>query len=440
MSAQNDQSSLHSQIKGQDKAGGGRQPDCTLNAEYLRLLDMAQRYIFDPRQAGNLKALESVHACDIKTTSDAITYANEALKATGDSFNKILTADQVAAMEADAHGQFGGIGATFEAAPGKTAQSPLVVHETIPNSPAFSAELKAGDVITAIDGHDVTHMKQQDALNLIGGDIGTPISIDIRRGDHNVSAMMIRQEINVPSVQGRQLHDGIAYLSVDNFEDETAAAQLETQMRKYKDAPAYVIDLRNNPGGLVDTALLAASIFVKNGTLVKEQLRVPSSSPVKYSQVRETLTRYGEVAVKQGPGFSIPRVSLHQRLDDISLNKPVVILVNENTASAAEMFTAAVHDNNPYATVVGAKTFGKGIGQIALKGLPGNAQMNITTMHYLTPNGKWLGDGAQHRYGVQPDQTLAPLPPDSHIGSDDDKQLQSALAILEKRIASKPEN
>ncbi|HEY9720035.1 MAG TPA: S41 family peptidase [Trichormus sp.] len=414
---------------------GSAQPACALNAEYLALIDKAQRNMFDPAKLGNLQAVKSAHACEIKSTDDAIAKANVALRATGDPYDKILTAAQYKALDDDAHGHFGGVGIHFEIDSAKLGKSPLVVHDLIPNSPA-SEDLKPGDVITAIDGQDITHLKQQDALKLMQGDVGTPIALTVVRGDHIVYTDLIRQEITVPSVQSRQLSDGIAYLNVDNFEDETSAAQLQQQMQKYKNAPAYVIDLRDNPGGRVDSALLAASLFVKSGTLVNEKVRIESSSPPKYYDVREELTGFGDLQVKKAPGLSLPRLNIHGRLSDVSQDKPVVILVNDNTASAAEMFTAAVRENNPHATVVGEKTFGKGIGQIVMPNMPGNSVMSVTNMHYLTPHGEWLGDGANNRNGIQPDRTLAPLPPDGHVGSADDKQLQAAVEILEQKLAS----
>lgn len=232
------------------------------------------------------------------------------------------------------------------------------------------------------------------------------------------------------AVRTKALPNNVSYISLSTFDQRDAAQELKTAIEAAPNAAAYIIDLRNNTGGSVDQALMSASLFLGEGRLLSQRRRVasPADAPqwerITYDLTDEKIDvrRFDDKNGEENP--IQPDLTRYPDLVD----KPVVILVDKNTASAAELFTAALRENR-VATVIGEQTFGKGIGQTLFKDMPNSSWLRLTTFRYFTPNGHWLGDGAKEKHGIRPDIEVA-LPRGVARGSDQDAQLNTALDYL----------
>src|SRR5262249_23596 len=201
-----------------------------------------------------------------------------------------------------------------------------------------------------------------------------------------------------------------------------------------KDSKALIIDVRGNPGGFVNNAINIASLFIEQGTVVTIRSRIPGD-PKSPQYETETLKLTANALVTETTDSRQPGVtsrSSGERQPNMVGDRPVVILVNGNSASASEMFTGAVKDNGR-ATVVGTRTFGKGIGQSSLR-MPNGTQLHITSLRYFTPNGTWLGDGGNTQsHGIEPDVVVESAK-NLEFGEDSDNQLKQAIEILNLKI------
>ncbi|WP_456454993.1 S41 family peptidase [Thermovibrio sp.] len=282
----------------------------------------------------------------------------------------LFTPDQLKEFQVETSGEFGGLGIQIT----KTKDGRLLVITPIEDTPAYRAGIKPGDVIVKIDGKKVTpNMTLMEAVKLMRGKPGTKITIWIwRKGWNEPKPFTItRAVIKIKSVKYRILKGNIGYIRFTMFQrnsiDEFKKA-LEA-LRKDKELQGIIVDVRNNPGGLLDSAVAISDYFLPKGDLiVYTKGRIPESIKKYYS--------------------------LHDPL--IPLNVPVVMLVNGGTASAAEILTGALRYNDR-AIVVGEKTFGKGSVQ-TLYPLEMGYAVKITTAKYYMPNHKCI-DGK----GIEPD-------------------------------------
>ncbi len=266
-------------------------------------------------------------------------------------------------FESDTEGKFGGVGVEVEVRDGT-----LVVIAPIEGSPAERAGIRPGDRIIAIDGVDAIGSVLDKIVRHMRGAPGTHVKLTVKRegAPQLLTFDLVREDIHVPSVAARMLEGNFAYVRVKQFQERThdellaAAARLRKESNNH--IAGVVLDLRNDPGGLVDESAEVADEFLSSGTIYTTRHR---------GEVVD------DVRAKSGGAFS---------------DVPVVALVNEYTASAAELVTGALQDNGR-ATVVGANTFGKGSVQ-AILGLPGGAGLRLTIARYYTPSGHAIqGDG-----------------------------------------------
>jgi carboxyl-terminal processing protease len=298
-------------------------------------------------------------------------------------------------------GKFGGVGIVLSLAdPDK-----LVVLRAIKNTPAAKADIQIGDIIEKIDDVDTSTIDHEKAVSLMRGEPGTKVTLVLFRESlkKDVAVTLVRENITVPTVEGIALpgYPDLAYIDVAQFTSDTGneLAQVLKGMDigKYK---GLILDLRYNHGGELNAAVQVASYFV-------------SSGPVVY------------IVDKKG------NVETKNPLKDSYLGLPLVVLVNEESASAAEIVAGAIKDNGS-GTLVGVKTFGKGIVQTVFP-LDSGTSVKLTTAKYLTPNKLDI-----HKIGIQPDivvelgkgQEATLSPADSAF----DPQLEKALQILLSKI------
>jgi carboxyl-terminal processing protease len=317
-----------------------------------------------------------------------------------DPHSSYMTPEEFSAFESDTEGQFGGIGVEVE-----LRGEQLVVLSPIEDSPAEKAGLRSGDVIVSVDGRDPTTEPLDKLVKRLRGLPGSHVVIGVRRkgSDEPLRFDLVRQVIHVSSVSARLLARGVAYVRIKQFQEHTHRELLEAAAKLTGRAggalAGVILDLRANPGGLVDQAAEVADEFLDGGVIYTTRHR---------GRVVE------EVTARSGGAFS--------RL-------PCVVLVNQYSASASELVAGALQDQKR-ATVVGEPTFGKGSVQ-AIIALPGGAGMRLTVSRYYTPSGH-----AIQADGVHPDVSVEAKHDDGAV-SYREKDLDGHLAA-ESAAASSP--
>ncbi len=290
---------------------------------------------------------------------------------------------------------FGGIGVyIYQLKDGR------IVVQPIEQLPAARAGIKPGDVVDTVGGKSVKGVPLDRVEQMIRGQAGTSVTITAHaynKPGHERSFTIVREVINVPSVRAK-MEDGFDYIRLSDFgttsADEVRKALLDGQS---KGAKGYILDLRDNGGGLVDAAVQISSLFIPQGTIVS------------------TIRRDGTKTSIEAQGTAIPGLT------------PLVILVNKYTASASEITSGALQDYH-LATLIGTKTFGKGVVQSIFplnSPLPGDGALKITTARYVTP----LGRDIQHK-GIEPDIVVNQSLDPALIDTPADKQLAAAKAKL----------
>jgi len=296
-----------------------------------------------------------------------------------DPHSQYMSPEDYSLFQGETEGQFGGVGIEVE-----SKEDSLIVIAPIEGSPAERAGVKSGDRIVAINGEDVSRTALDKLVRKMRGVPGTHVRLAVRRPGMTdlLSFDLERQVIHVASVSTRLLDDGYAYLRIKQFQERThdeilrAAAKLRGEARG--PVRGIVLDLRGNPGGLVDEAAEIADEFLDAGTIYTTRHR---------GQIVD------EVKARSGGAF---------------VSVPTVVLVNEFSASAAELLAGALQDPKR-ALVVGANTFGKGSVQTILD-LPGGGGLRLTTARYYTPSGHSLQADGVHpdvRVELRRDPSLA---------------------------------
>lgn len=340
---------------------------------------------------------DAAQASHTTTTPYAYVAIAAMAKAVNDRWTQFMTPDEYRAFNAALDPEkISGIGVLIRPDP---ASNLITLNYVVPGTPADRAGLENDDTLVSIDGASTKGMKTEDASKLLRGKAGTSVRLEVTRGTDPVRTYAVtRSEIQPPTVLSRMLPQGIGYVFVLAFGKETPD-QFDEALNRLHDqgAKALVVDLRDDGGGYVDSALEMAGRFIANHPLLTVQQR----------------------------GY--PDTTIPAR-DDVSVHVPVTVLVNQYTASASEIMAGALQDDG-VAALVGARTFGKGVMQ-TLTPLADGAAIKITTAHYLTPLRRDI-----NLKGIDPD-----VPVDEPKGSRfgevaHDPQLRAALAVLQKKIA-----
>ncbi|NMG38039.1 PDZ domain-containing protein [Chelativorans sp. ZYF759] len=298
-----------------------------------------------------------------------------------DPHSSYLNPDAAQDMRVQTRGEFGGLGIEV------TMEDDLVrVISPIEDTPAARAGVIAGDFIAEIDGEEVRGMTLSDAVDMMRGEVNTPIELTIIRegAEEPIKLTIVRDVIKVRAVRF-SLEDDIGYIKINSFTERTTddlKAAIE-QMRKEAgdtDIEGYVLDLRLNPGGLLDQAVNVADAFLDRGEIVSTRGRDPRN-----------VTRFDS------------------RPGDLIDGKPIVVLINGGSASASEIVAGALQDHRR-ATVVGTKSFGKGSVQTIIP-LAENGALRLTTALYYTP----AGTSIQAR-GILPDIRVEQPVPEELLG------------------------
>ena len=312
----------------------------------------------------------------------------------GDPYTYYYTPDQYAQLWADDEGEYAGIGIQIM---GDYATGLCTISRVFLDSPALDVGLRKGDVLTRVEDIDVVTTTLQDAVNIMRGEPGTPVNVQVQRGDQLLDFVVDRAVVHVNWVNSCMLDGDVCYISLYEFSgvcSPSFAVLLDNLMSQ--GAKALVIDLRDNPGGWVDDAQKVADMFLEEGNVASLVYRDGTTELY-------TTTTDG----KENP-------------------IPLVVLVNEYSASASEILAGALQDRGR-ATIVGTQTFGKGVVQYVLPVGTRGAGMQLTVAQYYTPNGNEV-----HKVGITPD-IEASLPEGDttmyDIGDLDDAQLKKAYEV-----------
>jgi hypothetical protein len=305
-------------------------------------------------------------------------------KGTHDKHTVYLDKDDMKELEMHTSSTYSGIGLLLDFSDGKT----LKVGATMEGQPAEAAGLQKGDQILAIDGTPVSDIEKEEVANRIRGEEGTFVVLRILRNGEEQEISIERKTIVMPTVKGQMLIDDVGYIRVTQFAEKT----VEEFTKAYEELKAQgmkrlVLDLRDNPGGLITTAHGIGQYLVPKGPIVTVQ------------------TRRGKTTAYMSRG-EYPLI-------------PLVVLINGNSASASEIIAGAVQDTKS-GTIVGTKSYGKGTVQSVLPGLDGEG-IKITISRYHTPNDRVI-DGI----GIEPDEVVEP----SKTSPDEDVQMERAIEIV----------
>lgn len=341
---------------------------------------------------GKLNAIDSVLESfyfgdvDDETAKDNIYKAY--LSSYGDKYTMYYTADEYKALKESTNGKFYGIGAVCQL----SGEGGVLLVDVYDNGAGYQAGLRSGDRVVNVDGRDITDMELSSAVALIKGDKGTSVTLEVIRGTERLTFSVVRDAVEAKTVSYTLLDNNIGYLSISQFEEVTtkqfkaAVEDLQSQGMK-----GLVIDIRNNPGGLLDTVVGMLKYMLPDGLIV-----------------------YTED--KQGNRKE------YKGQDNDEFNLPLAVLVNGNSASASEIFAGAIQDYGK-GTIIGTQTYGKGIVQ-TVKPLTDGSAIKFTIAKYFTPKGQDI-----HGKGVTPDMVV-----EYDTDADVDTQLDAAIKNVEAQI------
>lgn len=300
--------------------------------------------------------------------------------AAGDPYTVFLNEKEAAEFSSDLNGTFSGVGAEL----GKRDEK-LIVIAPVADSPAQKAGLRAGDQIIKINNEDATGLSVDAAVGKIRGEAGTEVKLTVVRAEATMELAIVRAQITVPSVKSEILEGNIGYLQITRFSDDTDALASQAALDfKATGVKGIVVDVRNNGGGLLNSAVKVAGLWLNNKVVVEEK-------------------QGGRVTGSLKSGNNPPLAGI-----------PTVMLINEGSASASEILAGALHDHG-VVKLIGEKSFGKGSVQ-ELVDLPDGGKLKVTIARWFTPKGKNID-----KEGIKPDIEVKLTPEDFNANRDPQK-------------------
>ena len=310
-----------------------------------------------------------------------------------DPYSSYMSPEMLSNMQTETSGKFGGLGIEVGMEAGV-----VKVISPIDNTPASKAGLKAGDYIVKINDEQVQGKSLSEAVDLMRGEVGSDIEITVRRKGVKKALIfnITREIIKIQSVKSEILENSVGYLRLNAF-NENSSDQIKNQLKvikKNKNIKSYILDLRNNPGGLLSQAIKISDFFLNEGEIVSTKSRNKSEN-------RKFFARKG----------------------DIIDGKTLIVLINYGSASASEIVAGALKDHKR-AIVLGEQSYGKGSVQSIIP-LKNKGAIRLTISKYYLPSGKSISE-----VGVVPDIEIGEETDDFKINSESDNQLKFALKLL----------
>ena len=310
-----------------------------------------------------------------------------------DPYSAYMTPESFEGMQTETSGEFGGLGIEVGMEAGV-----VKVISPIDNTPASKAGLKAGDYIVKINNTQVQGKSLMEAVDLMRGPVGSSIEITVRRRGVKKALIfnIMREVIQVQSVKSELIDNNIGYIRITSF-NENSSKQIKekiNKLNKNKDLKGYILDLRNNPGGLLSQAIKISDFFLENGEIVSTRSRQASEN-------RKWFAKKG----------------------DLTNGKTLIILINYGSASASEIVAGALKDHKR-AIILGENSYGKGSVQSIIP-LKNRGAIRLTIAKYYLPSGKSISE-----VGVTPDIEVAEGSDDFKFNSETDNQLNFAIKLL----------
>lgn len=311
------------------------------------------------------------------------------VRASGDPYTEYFDKEEAASFEEELSGSFTGIGAEL----GKDGQYVVIV-SPLSGFPAEKAGLMPKDIIAEIDGENAYDISISEAVKKIRGEKGTVVKLTLIRNEtERLEVEITRDEITIPSVEYEIRDDRVGYLKISRFgTDTTALVQQAAKAFIDQNVTGIIVDVRGNPGGLLDASVQIASLWVDEGEVIVDQRQ-------------------------SGESIDTQRARGSSALGDI----PTVVLINEGSASASEILAGALHDYNK-ATLIGEKSYGKGSVQRLIEFGDGS-ELKVTIARWFTPQGRNIDEE-----GIEPDEVVQRTVED--FEAERDPQLDAALAKL----------
>jgi carboxyl-terminal processing protease len=344
---------------------------------------------------------------EYSSTREAYAALKEQIQKLGDPYTRFMDPRQFQTLTNQTSGELSGVGIRLQL---DANTKVLTVVEPIENSPAMTAGIQAGDRIVAIDGKPTRGMTVEDASQLIQGEVGSPVTLRIERGTEAAKDLpLTRARIEVPNVISSVKQEGnakIGYIRLTEFSSH-APDQMRRAIKSLTDqkVQGFVLDLRNNPGGLLQAAVEISRMWYDNGAIVRQVNRVGESTEMSANQTALT-------------------------------QLPLTVLVNGNSASSSEILTGALLDNRR-ATIVGSQTFGKALVQ-SVHALGDGSGLAVTVAHYYTPAGTDIsqkGITPNIRVDLTEQQQMAFSVNQALVATQADPQYKEAIKALQSSFA-----
>ena len=319
----------------------------------------------------------------------------------GDVYSTYYTKEDMESFNEETEGEYAGIGCQLLADP---SDQLITVTRVFKGSPAEAVGIRAGDKIVYVEDVYYSAYEMDEAVNIMRGEPGTSVNITVMRGLETIDFEVPRETIHINYVEYEILEDNIGYVMVYDFLGNACEGFAEAlEAFKAADVDGMIIDLRNNGGGLLDASIDMADMILPEGVVV--------SLKDKYDYTEE------------------------YTIDNEYYDVPMVVLVNEYSASASEILAGAIRDYEA-ATLVGTKTFGKGVVQSALE-FPDGSGVKITTARYYTPSGECIhGVGIEPDVEVELDEDAVTLYGLNNLPHEEDAQLQKAIEVMKEKLAA----
>lgn len=308
----------------------------------------------------------------------------------GDEYTEYLTEEELEELMVSVNGNYVGIGIYMS----QNTDGDVVVLLPIEGSPAEEAKLQTGDIIKKVDGIECNGLELSEVSNKVKGEEGTKVNLEILRNGTTFTVDVERRTVEIKYIDSKVIDGNIGYIEMLGFEDGcTAKFKEELEKLKSQNIKSLIIDLRSNGGGLVTEAISLSELFIPKGKVILKSYDKNGNETVKKSA------------------------------NPFTEDMKIVVLVNEESASATEIFSAAMQDNE-FATIIGTTTFGKGVMQ-EVDPLTIGGAIKITIEEFKTPNGNKI-----HEIGIKPDIEVE----NDEIVTEEsqDKQLQTAIDFLKK--------
>lgn len=327
----------------------------------------------------------------IKTTDDAKVAIETMIASLNDPYSRFLSKEEFAEQNSSIASKFSGIGVNIINDSGK-----IRIINVLENTPAQFADIKVGDILISVNDKKVSGMSLAEVSNLVKGPVNTFVNINILRDDEILKKKIIRKEITIKTVKS-SVQDDIGYIQILSFISNSTPNEFLEALENTDETKGLIIDLRGNTGGLLPNAVFVSNLFLENGRKI--------------------------VSIVGRNGYHYDVISEDNNVD---IKKPVVLLVDNSSASASEIFSGAMKDYKR-AKLVGTKTFGKGMVQKIIS-LPNETGINLTVAKYLTPRGFDI-----NKNGISPD--IEENITEEDIIEKRDPQYEKAKELLESMIS-----